>query len=130
MNTHTLRQTPLHDVHAALGARMIDFGGWHMPVQYGPILDEVKCVREACGLFDLGHMGRFHVVGPDAVKLCDNVATNFVEKIPVGAIRYALFCQADGNPIDEPVRATAATVRFDVTNLDDGFPSAATLVDR
>lgn len=101
MTTDTLQQTPLHDVHVALGARMIDFGGWHMPVQYGPILDEVRCVRNACGLFDLGHMGRFHVVGPDAVKLCDKVATNFVEKIPVGAIRYALFCKEDGNPIDD-----------------------------
>lgn len=101
MNTETLQQTPLHDVHVALGARMIDFGGWHMPVQYGPILDEVKCVRTACGLFDLGHMGRFHVVGPDAIAFVDKVATNFCAKIPVGAIRYSLFCLENGNPIDD-----------------------------
>jgi len=101
MTTETLKQTPLHDVHAALGARMIDFGGWHMPVQYGPILEEVNCVRTACGLFDLGHMGRFHVVGPDAIKFVDTIATNFCAKIPVGAIRYSLFCLEDGNPIDD-----------------------------
>ena len=96
-----LKQTPLHDVHDALGARMIDFGGWHMPVQYGPILDEVRTVRTACGLFDLGHMGRFHVTGPDALKLVDTVATNWASKIPVGAIRYALFCTEEGNPLDD-----------------------------
>ena len=101
MTTETLSQTPLHDVHAALGARMIDFGGWHMPVQYGPILDEVQRVRTTCGLFDLGHMGRYHVVGPDAIEMVDSVATNFCAKIPVGAIRYSLFCREDGNPIDD-----------------------------
>jgi len=101
MDTAALQETPLHDVHAALGARMIDFGGWHMPVQYGPILDEVRTVRNACGLFDLGHMGRFHITGPDAIKLVDKVATNFCAKIPVGAIRYALFCLENGNPIDD-----------------------------
>ena len=101
MTSDTLQQTPLHDVHVAHGARMIDFGGWHMPVQYGPILDEVQCVRTTCGLFDLGHMGRFHVVGPDAIKFVDTVATNFCAKIPVGAIRYSLFCLENGNPIDD-----------------------------
>jgi aminomethyltransferase len=59
-----MKRTTLHDVHQALGARMVDFGGWSMPVQYGPILDEVRTVREAAGLFDLGHMGRFRVEGP------------------------------------------------------------------
>jgi aminomethyltransferase len=97
----TMKQTPLHDVHAALGARMIDFGGWHMPVQYGPILDEVNIVRNACGLFDLGHMGRYHVVGPEAIAMVDSVATNYCAKIPVGSIRYSLFCLENGNPIDD-----------------------------
>jgi aminomethyltransferase len=96
-----MKQTALHDVHAALGAKLIEFGGWHMPVQYAAILDEARCVRTTAGLFDLGHMGRVHVRGKDAVRFLDRVCTNFVAKIPVGAIRYSLFCKPDGNPIDD-----------------------------
>jgi aminomethyltransferase len=96
-----MKQTALHDVHARLGAKLIDFGGWHMPVQYGPILDEVRCVRERAGLFDLGHMGRITVRGAGAVRFLDRVCTNFVARIPVGAIRYSLFCREDGSPIDD-----------------------------
>ncbi|MCL4151044.1 UNVERIFIED_CONTAM: hypothetical protein GTU68_048872 [Idotea baltica] len=96
-----MKQTPLHDVHETLGAKMVDFGGWHMPVQYGPILDEAKCVRSKAGLFDLGHMGRLSVTGPDAVKYLDSIATNHVGRIPMGSIRYTLFCKPDGNPIDD-----------------------------
>ena len=96
-----MKETPLHDLHVALGAKMVEFGGWRMPVQYGPILDEVRTVRSRAGLFDLSHMGRVSVTGADAVKLVDRIATNFCAKIPVGAIRYALFCREDGNPIDD-----------------------------
>ena len=96
-----MKETPLHDLHVALGAKMVEFGGWHMPVQYGPILDEVRTVRSKAGLFDLSHMGRVRVTGDDRVKLVDRIATNFCAKIPEGAIRYALFCKEDGNPIDD-----------------------------
>ena len=96
-----MKQTSCHDLHERLGAKLIEFGGWHMPVQYGPILDEVQCVRSRAGLFDLGHMGRVQVGGRDALAFLDKICTNFVAKIPVGAIRYSLFCRADGNPIDD-----------------------------
>ena len=96
-----MKETPLHDLHVALGAHMVEFGGWHMPVQYGPILDEVRTVRTKAGLFDLSHMGRVRLAGPDRLKLADLLATNFCAKIPEGAIRYALFCREDGNPIDD-----------------------------
>ncbi len=96
-----MRQTPLHDVHEPLGAKMVDFAGWHMPVQYGPILDEVRSVRENVGLFDLSHMGRFRFTGSEAVAFMDKVATCFCARIPMGAIRYGLLCAADGNPIDD-----------------------------
>ena len=96
-----MKQTPLHSVHEQLGAKMVDFGGWHMPLQYGPILEEAKCVRERAGLFDLGHMGRISVTGPDAVAYLDRIATNYVAKIPTGSIRYTLFCKPDGNPVDD-----------------------------
>jgi len=96
-----MRHTPLHDTHERLGGRLVEFGGWHMPVQYGPILDEVKCVREHAGIFDLGHMGRVRLFGPDRVRFLDAVTTNFVARIPEGAIRYSLFCAPDGYPIDD-----------------------------
>jgi aminomethyltransferase len=96
-----MQHTPLHDAHARLGAKLIEFGGWHMPVQYGPILDEVRCVRERSGLFDLSHMGRFRITGPDAVAFVDRVATSFCAKIPLQAIRYGLLCREDGSPIDD-----------------------------
>lgn len=96
-----MKQTPLHDIHEQSGAKMVDFGGWHMPVQYGPILEEAKRVRNQAGLFDLGHMGRLSVTGPDAVAYLDRIATNYVARIPQGSIRYTLFCKEDGNPIDD-----------------------------
>jgi aminomethyltransferase len=96
-----MKQTPLLAVHRALGAKTIEFGGWDMPVQYGPILDEVRCVREKVGLFDLSHMGRVRVTGPERVAFLDRVVTNHVAKIPRGSIRYALLCKEDGNPIDD-----------------------------
>ncbi|HPF15861.1 MAG TPA: hypothetical protein PLJ12_16470, partial [Planctomycetota bacterium] len=96
-----MKQTSLHDVHVRHGAKMVEFGGWHMPVQYGPILDEARRVRTQCGLFDLGHMGRFRFSGPDAVALVDKVASCFCAKIPIDSIRYGLLCKPDGNPIDD-----------------------------
>src|SRR5687768_13684303 len=96
-----MKTTSLHGIHEALGAKLIDFGGWHMPVQYGPILEEVDTVRNRAGLFDLGHMGRVQVRGPDALAFLDRIATNYAAKIPVQSIRYSLFCREDGNPIDD-----------------------------
>ena len=98
---HAMKETPLHDVHVRLGAKMVEFGGWDMPVQYGPILDEARCVREKAGLFDLGHMGRLAVRGKDHLAYLDRICTNFVARIPEGSIRYTLMCKADGNPVDD-----------------------------
>ncbi|MAE47433.1 MAG: glycine cleavage system protein T [Planctomycetes bacterium] len=96
-----MQQTPLHSVHERLGARMVEFGGWHMPVQYGPILDEVRCVREKVGLFDLSHMGRFRLTGADRISALDKIVTTFVGRIPVDSIRYGLICQEDGGALDD-----------------------------
>ena len=96
-----MKSTPLHPVHVELGARMVEFGGWHMPLQYGSILDEGRTVRTACGLFDLSHMGRFEVHGRDAVALVDRVCTNHCARMPVGSIRYSLLCREDGRALDD-----------------------------
>jgi aminomethyltransferase len=114
-----MKHTPLHDRHERLGARMVEFGGWHMPVQYGPILDEVTRVRTQCGLFDLSHMGRVRVTGRQRVEYLDRLATNHVAKIPQGAIRYALFCRADGNPIDDLLVYQGADEVFLVVNASN-----------
>jgi len=96
-----VKQTTLLESHRALGAKLVDFAGWNMPVQYGPILDEVRAVRSRVGLFDLGHMGRVFVGGSDAVQFLDRVCTAFVAKIPIGAIRYAILCAEDGGALDD-----------------------------
>lgn len=96
-----MKNTPLHGRHVRHGARLVEFGGWNMPVQYGPILEEVTRVRTHAGLFDLSHMGRVRVTGRDRVGYLDRLLTNHVAKIASGSIRYALFCRADGMPIDD-----------------------------
>ena len=73
-----LRETPLRDRHEALGARLIPFAGWLMPVQYSGIMDEHRTVRSAAGLFDLGHMGQVRVTGADALAFLQYVTTNDV----------------------------------------------------
>ncbi len=96
-----MKESPLHRIHLELGARMVEFGGWHMPLQYGSILEEGRIVRTACGLFDLSHMGRFQVLGREAVRLVDRVCTNHCARVGAGGIRYALLCREDGHPLDD-----------------------------
>ena len=94
-------RTPLFAKHAALGARMVPFGGWEMPVQYKGVLAEHKAVRTAAGVFDISHMGRLGFHGPDALPLLEKVATNAVGTMKVGQIRYALVCNEHGGILDD-----------------------------
>src|SRR5688572_14056096 len=96
-----VKQTPLRTVHLALGARMVEFGGWEMPVQYSGILDEHRAVRQAAGLFDLGHMGQVEVSGPDAAHYLNRVATNDIDSLPSGQAHYSLLCRPSGGVIDD-----------------------------
>lgn len=96
-----MQRTPLAERHEALGAKMVDFAGWYMPVQYSGIMDEHRTVRTAAGLFDLGHMGQVDVSGPDALAFLQYVATNDVSRLEPGAAQYALLCYADGGVIDD-----------------------------
>jgi len=97
-----LRSTPLTEWHKAHGARLVPFAGYAMPVQYeNGIQEEVRIVREECGLFDLCHMGRLILRGPQAMAAADHVLSQNVAKIPEGAIRYALLCAEDGTVIDD-----------------------------
>lgn len=97
-----LKRTPLYESHLALNARMVEFGGWEMPVQYsGGILDEHAAVRTAAGLFDISHMGRFLVIGPDALTFLNAVATCKVDDIAPGYSSYGLLCHPHGGIIDD-----------------------------
>ncbi|MSP62278.1 MAG: glycine cleavage system aminomethyltransferase GcvT [Myxococcales bacterium] len=95
------KRTPLYEKHVALGAKVIDFGGWAMPLQYSGILDEHKAVREAVGLFDVSHMGEIEFVGPRAEEAVQRVVTNDVSKIPDDGAQYTCTCREDGGIVDD-----------------------------
>jgi aminomethyltransferase len=104
--------TPLADRHAALGARMIEFSGWRMPVQYTSILDEHRAVRERVGQFDLSHMGELFVEGPEAgPALAGAIVTN-PPALAVGRAHYSMICAADGGIIDDLIVYRLAEDRF------------------
>lgn len=96
-----LKRTPLYDEHRLAGAKMIDFGGWEMPVQYAGVLDEHRNVRNNAGLFDVSHMGEIEVKGKDALDFVQYMVTNDVSKIQDNQILYTLMCTPDGGVIDD-----------------------------
>lgn len=96
-----LRTTPLNFVHRQMGARMVDFGGWDMPVQYSGILDEHHAVRHAVGLFDVSHMGEIVVRGPQALDLVDYVSTNWAAKLSPGQAHYSGLLYEHGGFVDD-----------------------------
>jgi aminomethyltransferase len=96
-----LKRTPLRDFHAAHGARLVDFAGWEMPVQYRSILEEHKAVRRAAGLFDVSHMGEVDVHGPDAGKFLNHLVTNDVTKLFPGRVLYSPMCYPSGGVVDD-----------------------------
>jgi aminomethyltransferase len=96
-----MKQTPLYDRHKALGAKVIDFGGWAMPVQYSGILDEHKTVRSAAGLFDVSHMGEALFKGPRAAEAVQRLVTNDVGKLSDGKAMYSCACLPSGGIIDD-----------------------------
>src|ERR1700726_195339 len=84
-----LRITPLNAIHRRMSAKMVDFGGWDMPVQYSGVIDEHNTVRQKVGAFDVSHMGELEVRGPEALKLVDYVATNAASKLKIGQAQYS-----------------------------------------
>lgn len=96
-----LRKTPLYELHQKLGARLIEFGGWLMPVQYSGIIEEHKAVRSAAGLFDLSHMGEIEISGSGALEFLQYVTTNDVSKLKVGQAHYTFMLYPDGGIVDD-----------------------------
>jgi len=99
----TNRRTPLYDAHVSAGARMVSFGGWDMPVQYSGILSEVKAVRTGAGIFDVSHMGRVYLSGPQAGELLDWVLTGSATTLRIGRARYCMICNEAGGVIDDTI---------------------------
>ena len=96
-------RTALYDRHLVLGAKMVSFAGWEMPVQYQGILAEHKAVRQTVGLFDVSHMGRIKVSGPDAEHLLDFLSTNCLVGKTAGSAVYTVWCHAHGGSVDDVI---------------------------
>jgi aminomethyltransferase len=127
-----MQKTPLAGRHEAAGAKMIDFTGWYMPVQYSGILDEHRAVRTAAGLFDLGHMGQVDVSGPDALPFLQFVATNDVSILEPGQAQYALLLYPSGGVIDDIIiyRRPSGVGYFVVINASNTEKDVAWLLER
>ncbi|MBI2081001.1 MAG: glycine cleavage system aminomethyltransferase GcvT [candidate division NC10 bacterium] len=96
-----LKRTPLNQAHRAMGAKMVPFGGWDMPVQYSGILEEHRAVRTAAGLFDVSHMGEFLIAGPEALPALQRLITNDASRLGTGQVQYAALTYPNGTFVDD-----------------------------
>ncbi len=101
MATEALKRTPLYEEHRALGARIVDFAGWEMPVQYVGVMAEHQAVRNEVGLFDVSHMGEVVFRGPEAEEAVQRLVTRDVSRLSVGQAGYAAVCYEDGGTVDD-----------------------------
>ena len=125
MVSPTLLRTPLCDTHRAAGAKMVDFGGWDMPVQYAGLVAEHHNVRTAAGLFDVSHMGEIEITGPEATKLADYVTTNGASRLKDGQIQYSGLLYEHGGFVDDilvhRVNANSYFLCVNASNQDKDF---------
>jgi aminomethyltransferase len=96
-----MRRTALFDRHVAAGARLVEFAGWEMPVQYEGVRAEHMSVREHVGMFDVSHMGEIETSGPQALELLQRLISNDLSKVPIGGAQYGLLCREDGGVLDD-----------------------------
>ena len=136
-----LRRTPLFEEHQALGARMVPFAGYEMPIQYTGIVAEHRAVREAAGLFDLSHMGEFHFDGPAARAAVDRLVSSDVAELEPGQARYGLLCNERGTIVDDVIVyrtgpdhylmvVNAANIDKDEAHVRKHLPKDVGFVDR
>src|SRR5205814_5989414 len=112
MSDAAQKKTPLYDEHVRLGAKMIPFGDWIMPVQYSSILDEHRAVRNNVGVFDISHMGQLVTAGPAAGAWLNEMLTNNTEKLEVGTGQYTFLLNESGGIIDDLIVYRTAAEEF------------------
>jgi aminomethyltransferase len=121
----TLLQTPLHDRHVALGARLVPFAGWEMPVQYEGVIQEHRAVRTDAGVFDVSHMGEIEVEGPKAHELLQSLLSNELDRIEPGQAQYTLLTNERGGIIDDLIAYRLDRCRYllvvNASNRDADF---------
>ncbi len=126
-----LRETPLVATHRALGARLIEFGGWLMPVQYGGILEEHRAVRERAGLFDLSHMGELYVDGEGAGDALAYALVSDPRTLAIGRAHYSMICAPDGGIVDDLIVYRLGEASFlVVANASNAAVVSDALADR
>ena len=108
----TLQRTPLRDRHVELGARLVPFAGWEMPVQYEGVIAEHRAVRTDCGVFDVSHMGELEVEGPRAAELLQSLLSNDLDRIDVGEAQYTLLTNERGGIVDDLIVYKLEPCRF------------------
>ncbi len=120
-----MKKTPLNEIHRKLGARMVDFAGWEMPVQYAGIREEHLAVRNKAGLFDVSHMGEIEVVGPEAQAIVQKITCNDAARLKAGQSQYSAFLTEKGTFVDDIIVNRLASDRFlicvNASNTDKDF---------
>lgn len=130
-STETLLRTPLFEAHHALGAKLVPFAGWEMPLDYGSILGESKAVRSGAGVFDVSHMARFWFRGPTAAAELDQALGGCVIDQPIGKARYTMILQEDGGILDDLITyRTGEDAYFMVVNASNRVRDRDALVSR
>src|SRR4029450_5327765 len=127
----TLLKTPLHERHVALGARLVPFAGWEMPVQYEGVLPEHRAVRADAGAFDVSHMGEVVVEGPAARSFLQSVLSNDLEKIGEGKAQYTLLTNERGGIVDDLIAYELSPERYlPIVNAANREPDYAWFEER
>jgi aminomethyltransferase len=135
------RHTPLHAAELRHGARMVEFAGFELPLQFSKVLEEHAAVREAAGLFDVSHMGQIELAGPEALDAADHLLTRRASTLGVGGVRYALLCNEQGGVVDDVtvyrtapdalfLCVNAANIEKDLAWIRKHAPSGARVTDR
>src|SRR5262245_31357459 len=112
MTASSLRRTPLHARHVAAGARLVDFAGWEMPVQYSGVIEEHLAVRERAGLFDVAHMGEIILTGPAALDAVQRLTSNDASALVDGQAQYSALTTDRGTPVDDILVYRMASDRY------------------
>ena len=121
----SLKRTPLNELHLALGARLVEFSGWEMPVQYSSILGEHRAVRTRAGLFDVSHMGEFKIEGPESLDFLQYLVPNDVSRLAIHQALYTQLCLPNGGTIDDLIIYYLAENHYmmvvNAGNIDNDF---------